>query len=119
MKNKFQTELAAKLATKAADWKPRVRHRATTGAAVVLVLLVGCYVVFGQNGLLAYATKRQQHQRLQHQIHALQQQNEQLRQQIHSLKHDPDTIEREARERLHYVRPDEVIVTIPQGKRGH
>ncbi|MGC8549067.1 MAG: FtsB family cell division protein [Acidobacteriaceae bacterium] len=109
---------AVALLQKGVGWAYRVRRRAATGGAVVLALALGYYVVAGQNGLHAYEVKRQEHQKLEKQIEALQKQNGQLDQQIHELKDDPDTIEREARERLHYARPDEVIVTIPQGKKS-
>ena len=36
-----------------------------------------------------------------------------MRQQIERLKSDPDAIEREAREKLHYAKPGEVIYTLP------
>lgn len=114
MERNSKTELA----TKAVGWAYRMRRRAATFAAVVLALSLGYYVVAGQNGLHAYEVKRQEHQKLDKQIDALQQQNSQMQQKIHALKDDPDTIEREARERLHYARPNEVIVTIPQAKQG-
>ncbi len=37
-----------------------------------------------------------------------------LQQQVKALKTDPDAIEHEARERLHYARPGEVIWTEDQ-----
>jgi cell division protein FtsB len=36
-----------------------------------------------------------------------------MRQQIEPLNSDPDAIEREAREKLHYAKPGEVIVALP------
>ncbi len=98
-------------------WMYRVRRRIATVVAVAAALGLGCYVVMGQNGLRAYEMKRHEHQQLKQRIDTLKQKNAQLKQKIHSLKDDPDTIEREARERLHYARPDEVIVTIPQAKK--
>ncbi len=106
------------LAEKWIGWGFRVRRRAATIAAVLLALLLGYYVVAGQNGLRVYEMKRHEHQKLAKQIEAIEEQNAQIQEKIHALKHDPDTIEREARERLHYARPDEVIVTIPRKQRG-
>lgn len=99
-------------------WAYRVRRRAATGAAVVLAVSLGYYVVAGQNGVHAFEVKVHEHQQLKQQIDALKQQNSQMSQQIDALKNDPDTIERAARERLHYARPDEVIVTIPQAQQS-
>lgn len=118
IKDALDQERTTQLMEKSIGWAYRVRRRAATIAAVVLALSLGYYVVAGQNGLHSYEVKRSEHQKLAKQIEALQQQNGQIQQQIHALKDDPDTIEREARERLHYARPDEVIVTIPQGKTG-
>ena len=48
---------------------------------------------------------------LRQQIQDLQQENARLRDHIERLKSDPDAIEHEAREQLHYARPGEVIYT--------
>jgi cell division protein FtsB len=54
---------------------------------------------------------------VQKKIGELQQENARLDQHVKALKTDPDAIEREARDRLHYARPGEVIWTEdePQG----
>ena len=44
---------------------------------------------------------------------AADQENARLRVRVEKLKSDPDAIEREAREKLHYARPGEVIYTLP------
>jgi cell division protein FtsB len=36
-----------------------------------------------------------------------------MKDRIEHLKSDPDAIEREAREKLHYAKPGEVIYTLP------
>jgi cell division protein FtsB len=36
-----------------------------------------------------------------------------LRERVERLKSDPDAIEHEAREKLHYAKPGEVIYTLP------
>jgi cell division protein FtsB len=43
----------------------------------------------------------------------LHQENAQLRQHVEQLRSDPDAIEHEAREKLHYAKPNEVIVALP------
>ena len=57
--------------------------------------------------------KRAEDRELQKEIKDLEQENAQLRQQIERLKSDPDAIEHEAREKLHYAKPGEVIFTLP------
>lgn len=92
----------------------RVRRRIATGLAVVLAIFFAFHVVFGRNGVNNYEQKRVQDKALQEQIDALQQENSQLKDHVGRLKHDPDAIEFEAREKLHYARPGEVIYTLNQ-----
>lgn len=56
--------------------------------------------------------KRTEDKALQQEIKDLQQENAQMRQRIDRLNSDPDAIEREAREKLHYAKPGEVIYTL-------
>lgn len=89
-----------------------VRRRIATGFAVVLGVFFAYHVVFGRNGVNNYEQKRTQDKQLQLQIDALQQENDRLKDHVTRLKSDPDAIEYEAREKLHYARPGEVIYTL-------
>ncbi|HEX2916941.1 MAG TPA: septum formation initiator family protein [Edaphobacter sp.] len=88
-------------------------RRWATVAAVVLTIGVAYHVVFGQNGLTAYQRKLQDANHLETQLRSLQHENEMLKSHIDRLKEDPDAIEHQAREELHYTRPGEVIYTLP------
>jgi len=102
-------KLAQRGGEKVHHWR---RKFATAG--IVAVLFVGAYyVVFSANGLMAYQQKRQESRDLDRQIKTLQQQNGAMEQEIKALKNDPKTIEKEARERLRYARPGEVVYTLP------
>jgi cell division protein FtsB len=90
-------------------------RKVATGAAAVLALGMGYHVIFGQNGLTAYQQKRQDAESLDRQLHSLQKENEQLKGHVERLKNDPNAIEHQAREELHYTRPGEVIYTLPAG----
>ena len=90
----------------------RVRRRIATGLAVVLAVFFGFHVMFGRNGLNAYQAKRVEDRSLHQQIESLQQENGQLKDHVDRLQSDPDAIEHEAREKLHYARPDEAIWTL-------
>ena len=74
---------------------------------------MGFHVVFGQNGLTVYQQKRQDSQMLQSQLRSLQRENELLKGHVERLQSDPNAIEHQAREELHYTRPGEVIYTLP------
>jgi cell division protein FtsB len=84
-----------------------------TGAAAVLAVALGYHVIFGQNGLTAYQQKRQDSRALAVQLKSLQHENELLKGHVERLQNDPNAIEHQAREELHYTRPGEVIYTLP------
>ena len=88
-------------------------RKIATGAAALLALAMGYHVIFGQNGLTAYQQKRQDTQTLDLQLHSLQRENEMLKGHVERLQNDPNAIEHQAREELHYTRPGEVIYTLP------
>ena len=90
-------------------WRP-----AGTAVAVLLALMVTWHVIHGQHGLSVWEQKRAEDRALQQEIIELQQENAQMRRQVDRLKSDPEAIEREAREKLHYAKPGEVIVTLQE-----
>lgn len=92
------------------------RRRAATMAVAVLALMMGYGVVFGHNGLTAFAHKRQETGSLEQQRQQLQRENDRLRGHVDRLQSDPGAIEHEAREELHYTRAGEVIYTLPNSK---
>lgn len=89
-----------------------MRRRAATGCAILIAALLAYHVVFGSNGVNNYEQKRAQDRQLRQQINTLQQENSNLKDHVARLKDDPDEIEYEAREKLHYARPGEVIYTL-------
>ncbi len=90
----------------------RVRRTVATAAAIALALIFGWHAFFGQNGITAYAQKRAEDRTLQQQIEKLKNENATLSDRVDHLQNDADTIEMEARKRLHYTRPGEVIYTL-------
>jgi cell division protein FtsB len=70
--------------------------------------------MFGANGMVIYRQKKTEYQSLQREIDQLQKENDRYTQQVKSLQiPDPSTIEKEAREQLHYARPGEVVYVAP------
>jgi len=90
-------------------WRP-----AGTVVAVLLALLLTWHVIHGQHGLSVWQQKRAEDRALQREIEQLEQENSQMRQQVDRLKSDPEAIEREAQEKLHYAKPGEVIYALPE-----
>lgn len=108
---KPETSLTRRTLLRAAGWVYRVRRRAATALVVLAALGFGYNAIFGVNGLEMFAHKRAEDRTIQKQILQLKQENQHLQQNIQELQSDPDAIEHEARERLHYARPGEVIWT--------
>jgi cell division protein FtsB len=104
---------ATPLSHRAFEFAQRAWRPAGTAVVVCLALLLMAHVVNGKNGLTIWHQKRAEDKQLQKEINQLQQENAQLRQHVEQLKSDPDAIEREAREKLHYAKPNEVIVALP------
>jgi len=69
--------------------------------------------VNGKNGLTVWRQKRAEDKQLQKEIKELEEENARLREHVERLKSDPGAIEHEAREKLHYAKPNEVIVALP------
>jgi cell division protein FtsB len=89
-------------------WRP-----AGTVVTVLLALAFAWSVVNGKHGLSAWYQQRTEDKQLRQEIQQLQQENGHLRDHVERLKTDPGAIEHEAREKLHYARPGEVIYTLP------
>lgn len=89
------------------------RRKIATAALAAITVWMGVHVMFGPNGTIAYRHKRTEARDLQQQINSLEKENTGLSDQIKALETDPGAIEKEAREQLHYAKPDEVIYVAP------
>lgn len=78
----------------------------------MIAVFLGYHVIFGQNGLTIYQQKRLEDRTLTREILELQDQNSARKAHVDRLRNSPDAIEHEAREKLHYTRPGEVIYTL-------
>ncbi|MGH9499359.1 MAG: FtsB family cell division protein [Terriglobales bacterium] len=90
-----------------------IRRRLATAAVAAFTVWLFVHVMFGANGMVVYRQKKAEYVGLQTQIRGLQQENDRYTGQIKSLQTDPKTIEKEAREQLHYTRPGEVVYVSP------
>jgi cell division protein FtsB len=94
------------------EWTHRLRHKLAAAVVGALLCVVAYYALFAANGPMDHRQKRQESLELDRQIKALQQQNGAMEREIKALRDDPKTIEKEARERLRYARPGEVVFTV-------
>lgn len=88
-------------------------RKVATVVAAVLAVGLAYHVVFGQNGLTEYDRKRHETRELASEQRRLTEENSFYRGHVRRLETDPDAIEHQAREELHYTRPGEVIYTLP------
>jgi len=93
------------------------RRRIGTVSAVAFALLLAWHAVNGRNGLTSWQQKREDNKALAQEIEQLTQENARLSQHVDRLKSDPGAIEHEARERLHYARPNEMIYALPESSK--
>jgi len=99
-----------------AKWLVRVRRLLATVCLGLLAVLIGYKVVFGANGTVEWRAKRAEYQRLQNEIEKANSEHQELENQVKKLQSDRDTIVKEAREKLGYVMPGEVVLVQPQAK---
>lgn len=82
-------------------------------AVVVFAGLIG-FGLFGKSGLLSLQKLRSEREKLEQQSNQLQKENQGLRKKIALLSEDLKYLEKLARQKLGMVRPDEVIIKVPQ-----
>jgi cell division protein FtsB len=97
-------------------WFFRTRRILATLCIGVLAVLIGYKVVLGANGTVEWRAKRAEYQQLQHEIEEASAEHQDLEQRVKKLQSDPDTIVKEAREKLGFVMPGEVVLVQPQPK---
>jgi cell division protein FtsB len=95
------------------DWLYVMRRRIATATVLVVTLLLFLHVMFGANGMVVYRQKRTEYETLEKQLDRLQKENQNYTKDIQGLKTDPQMMEKEAREQLHYARPGEVVYVAP------
>lgn len=105
-----------KTTTQITGWLYLSRRRIATAGVVVLATLVAFHVVLGANGVFVYTKKRAEYRDLDAELKRLQLENERLNLNIKALRSDPNSIEKEAREKMGYTRPGEVVYSLPAEK---
>jgi cell division protein FtsB len=99
-----------------AKWLHRMRRILATACLGVLALMIGYKVVYGANGTVEWRAKRAEYQRFQSDIAVANAEHQALENRVRKLQSDRNTIVKEAREKLGYVMPGEVVLVQPQPK---
>ncbi len=92
----------------AVEWR-----RLGTAAAALLTIGLLLHALFGANGMVVYRQKHAELESLQRDVDRLQKENEAYAERIRALNSDPEAIEKEAREQLHYTKPGEFVYVAP------
>jgi cell division protein FtsB len=95
------------------EFARRVWRPVASVMAVALAMLILWHGIKGKNGLLTWQQKRVEGRELHKEIISLQQENAHLSERIERLKSNPDAIAVVARGTRRYIKPNEVIVTLP------
>jgi cell division protein FtsB len=98
------------------NWLYRTRRIVATLCIGVLAVLIGYKVLFGANGTVEWRAKRAEFQRLQLEIDKAALEHQALEARVKKLQSDPNTIIKEAREKLGFVMPGEIVLVQPQPK---
>jgi cell division protein FtsB len=99
-----------------AKWMYAMRRVLATLCIAILAVVIGQKVVFGANGAMEWRAKRAEFLRLQKEIGKATIEHQVLEDRVQKLQTDPNTIVKEAREKLGYVMPGEVVLVQPQPK---
>jgi cell division protein FtsB len=98
------------------SWLRQAGRIIATVCIGLLAVMIGYKVVFGANGTVEWRAKRVQYQQLQVDIEKATTQHQELETRVKKLQSDPNTIVKEAREKLGYVMPGEVVLVQPHSK---
>ncbi|MGE4292951.1 MAG: septum formation initiator family protein [Desulfovibrio sp.] len=90
-------------------------RRVIVGLLVLLNLYLLLGLVWGERGALSYLDLRNRYQSLRAEVERLETSSRDLSVEIMRLETDADYQERMIRERMNYVRKNEVLYVFPQG----
>lgn len=92
------------------DARTEVRRKIVVGAVAFFVLVLALTTVFGKKGLLEIYRTRKEYASLLREIQSLKDEKGRLEKEIAALRQDPQAVEREARDKLWLIRPDEKVI---------
>jgi cell division protein FtsB len=91
-----------------------LRRRLVLAAVAFFFLVILISSLFGRKGLLEIYRARSNYDALLQEIRALEARKSQLLKEIEALRNDPRAVEKEAREKLWLVKPDEKVIVKPK-----
>lgn len=90
--------------------KTSVRRKLVLAAVAFFFLVILISSLFGRKGLLEIYRAKSNYEALLQEIRGLEAKKSQLQKEIEALQNDPRAVEKEAREKLWLVKPDEKVI---------
>jgi cell division protein FtsB len=96
--------------------KSKERKKFPILAAIFVSVLISAGLSFflGQSGVLRLQELRDEYEKIRMENYKLALENKKTAQEIRELKTNPDTVEKIAREEMHYVSPHDVVLVVPE-----
>ena len=95
--------------------RPAVRPASYLALSLLFSLLLFSLFFVGDRGFLQVRRQRRELRMAQDEVTKLVEENIQLEAEVAALKNDPAALEKIAREKLHLVKPGEVVIVLPDG----
>ena len=89
-----------------------IRHKILLSFAVLFLISLGVYIIYGDNGLMEYQHLKQQRDKLAERNEAILQDNLELYRKVERLQKDLAYIESVARKELGVIGKDEIIIKL-------
>jgi len=87
-----------------------VRRKLALAAVAFFFLIILISSLFGRKGLIEIYRARNRFQALQQEIRDLEARKSELLKELEALRNDPRAVEKEAREKLWLIKPDEKVI---------
>jgi len=87
-----------------------VRRKLGLAAVVFFFLVILISSLFGRKGLIEIYRAKNRYEALRQEIRSLEARKSELLKEIEALRNDPRAVEKEAREKLWLIKPDEKVI---------
>lgn len=87
-----------------------VRRKLVLAVVAFFFLIILISSLFGRKGLIEINRARNRYQALQQEIRELEARKSELLKEIEALRNDPRAVEKEAREKLWLIKPEEKVI---------
>jgi cell division protein FtsB len=90
--------------------KTSLRRKLALAAVAFFFLVILISSLFGKKGLIEIYRAKSRYEALLQEVRTLEARKSQLQKEIEALRNDPRAVEREAREKLWLIKPDEKVI---------